>query len=387
MNRPRPAEKGSATTGLSDLEPPRTRLAGAGRYVAVVAGLVLLLALSNLAASVALDPYRVLFPDRANLRNFEPNARAEKIAYLSAHDCTRFEGFVLGPSRANFYPTHSVEQAFGGRWYNMTVAGETVVGMYRRGLWLLGHCRPRQLLVTVDPLQFGWAPDYGSDLLRGEPPETGGPSRPRFLLRYLLLPPRAIWLAARELLFPRPVLYRLDLSDGTHSQAGADPAAPGDATPRHDHLHRVCYATEPIRPDHMEASLTALAGLLAEARAQGVAVTVLAHPVNQNQLATLDFDQVADWAEAVARISDRLLFFGGFNELSTDDSRFIDPSHFDEGLGRQVMRLVPGMATTPPEGLVGLYTEATAPVLRARLAANLAERRARCGAATSGNTA
>ena len=128
----------------------------------------------------------------------------------------------------------------------------------------------------------------------------------------------------------------------------------------------------------MAHNLALLADLLAAARAEGVAVTVLAHPVNQNQLATLDFDQVAAWAEAVARISDRLLFFGGFNAFSTNDARFIDASHFDETLGQQVMRLVPGMTTTPPEGLIGLYTAATAPVLRQRLAANLAERAARC---------
>jgi hypothetical protein len=378
MSTLKPKRGDDPPAGLSDLDPPRTRIAGARRYAATVIGLVLLLALSTLAASIALDPYRVLVPDRANLRNFEPNARAGKIAHLSAHDCTRFDGFMLGPSRANFYPTQAVEQAFGGHWYNMTVAGETVAGMYRRGVWLLRHCRPKQLVVTVDPLQFGWGPDYGSDLLRGEPPETGGPSRPRFLLRYLFLPPQAIWLAARELMFPRDLLYRLNLSDGTHYQRGADLAAAGDAPPRHGHLAQVCHAPEPIRADYMAHNLALLADLLAAARAEGVAVTVLAHPVNQNQLATLDFDQIAAWAEAVARISDRLLFFGGFNAFSTNDARFIDTSHFDETLGQQVMRLVPGMTTTPPEGLIGLYTAATAPVLRQRLAANLAERAARC---------
>ena len=361
MSMLKPVQERSPTAGLSDLEPPGTCCVGAARYVAVLVGLVLLLALSTLAASVTLDPYRVLFPDRPNLRNFEPNARTGKIAFLSAHDCARFGGFMLGPSRANFYTTPAVEQAFGGHWYNMTVAGETVAGMYRRGPWLLEHCRPKQLVVTVDPVQFGWGPDYGSDLLRGEPPETGGPSRPRFLLRYLLLPPQAIWLGAREMLFPGPVLYRLNLADGTHYARGADLEEASTGPARHGHLTEVCHAPEPIRADYMAANLDRLAALLAAARAQGVPVTVLAHPVNQNQLAALDFDQVVAWAEAVARMSDRLLFFGGFNQFSTDDSRFTDASHFDEALGLDVMRMVPGMTTTPREGLMGLYTAATAP--------------------------
>jgi hypothetical protein len=372
----RPGQRPEAWFG--DVQPPRTILPGARRYAAIVVGVVLLLAATTLAASVALDPYRVLFPDRGNLRNFEPNERATKIAQLGANGCAQFDGFMLGASRANFYPTPSVEAAFGGRWYNMTVAGETMAGMYRRARWLLTHCSPKHLVVTVDPLQFGWGPDYGSDLLRGEPPETGGPSRMRFLLRYLFLPPQAIWLAARELLFPRPVLYEINRADGTHFQGGATLAEAGALPPRQGHLREICYAPEPIRPDTMAANLKLLADLVAEARARGVKVTALAHPVNQNQLATLDFDQVAAWAEAVARISDRLLFFGGFNPLSTDDSRFFDASHFDETLGKAVMALAAGMTTAPPDALIGLYDTMTAPVLRTRLAANLAERAARC---------
>jgi hypothetical protein len=363
---------------MPDLQPPRSMLPGARRYAAVVVGIVLLLALATLAASVALDPYRVLWPNRGNLRNFEPNERATKLAQLSTSGCAQFDGFVLGASRANFYPTASVEAAFGGRWYNMTVAGETMAGMRRRGLWLMDHCRPTHLVITVDPLQFGWGPDYGTDLLRGEPPETGGPSRMRFLLRYLFLPPHAIWLAAREVLFPRPILYEINLADGTHFQRDADLATAAAHSPRRGHLAVVCHAPEPIRRDNMAANLALLEDLAAQAKARGVRLTALAHPVNQNQLAAMEFPQVAAWAEAVARITDRLLFFGGFNALSMDDSRFFDASHFDELLGQQVMQLAAGMTTTPPDGLIGLYDAATAPLLRERLMANLAGRAAAC---------
>jgi hypothetical protein len=358
--------------------PPRTRLSGARGYCLAVLGAALALLLATVAASVALDPYRVLDPLRANLRNFEPNQRAVKLAWLQANACGGAEVFVLGASRANAYPTQAVEALLGGPAYSFAVAGETVDGMRRRALWLLQHCRPRHLLVTLDPLQFDWPADYGADLLRGEPPETGGPSRARFLLRYLLLPPAAIWIAGREALWPRPELFIVNRADGTHRGPSDPPDGAGPRPLRRGHLPIVCHAPERARPDLVAANLDRLRQLVDAARQQGVAVTALVHPVNQNQLALKDASDVVEWAEAVARITDRLLFFGGYNDFSTDDGAYFDLSHFDIQAGRLVIETAARSTVVPPEGLVGLYDAASAPLLRARLAENMAARIAAC---------
>lgn len=348
-----------------------------GSYTTLFLGLVAGWLAFHVAVSLVLDPYNVFgLPapyDRDGMHM--QNDRYAKIEYLRrAPDAPR--NYVFGSSRANYYNVEDAAAALGGRWYNFTVSSETPMGVLLKLRWLRRHKGLERAIITLDfdiftfrdPL---WGSSYKDQI---EHPELTGRSKADFLANYLFLDWDSLAAMAGELRRPEKV-YASHLETGHYELPLYD--AQARAGTYQFRSPKKCY--EPMGENYQmvfPAQMDAFRQVVEYVRAEGIDAIFLVNPYSQHMAATMPPDRFADWAADIARITDGVWFFAGFNPITESDDDYYERSHFRRATGRKVLDVLAG--APPPAAPIGFYRAADAEMLRGKVLENYDARHRRC---------
>ena len=103
-----------------------------GKWLLLFFGTVLLLALLIAAFNWLTDPFGAFGDPLLKWWSYDMtmNPRVAKVSYLEKH-AGEFDGFILGASSSSSIPTAALEQALGGRFYNLFMYGGNMKAVCR----------------------------------------------------------------------------------------------------------------------------------------------------------------------------------------------------------------------------------------------------------------
>ncbi|MBX9633417.1 MAG: hypothetical protein K2X44_00420 [Magnetospirillum sp.] len=346
-------------------------------YSRVFLGLVVGWLVLHVAVSLALDPYNVfglpaLF-DRDGMHM--QNDRYAKIEYLSRKGDAP-KNYIFGSSRANYYNVEDAAARLGGRWYNFTVSSETPMGVLLKLRWLRQHVGLQRAVIALDfdiftfrdPL---WGTSYKDQI---EHPDLTGQSKVDFLANYLFLDWDSLRAMAQELQRPEK-LYSSSLETGHYALPHYDAQVREGRYQFRSPLK--CY--EPMAENYQmtfPAQIEAFRQVVQYVRDEKIDAIFLINPYSQHMAATLPADRFADWSAEMARMTDGVWFFAGFNPLTESDADYYERSHFMRATGRKVLDILAGAPAPSP--LIGFYRGADGDELRRRVLENFDKRRLAC---------
>jgi hypothetical protein len=155
-------------------------------YVCIFLTVAAAMVLCTVAASVIVDPYRIVHPLLGEF-SFEPNSRVPKVAFL-LRNCSQFDSYFVGDSRSATLSAKELGEIPGRRFYNLSTPADDVVSIVRRLKYLIASGCPVAALVveeSVDVLLDERAmAAYG--LLLSENPAVSGENRVAFYSKYFL---------------------------------------------------------------------------------------------------------------------------------------------------------------------------------------------------------
>ncbi len=351
-------------------------------YLRTLAVIVAALVALKVGLSVVIDPYQAFGTFGIIERNFEPNTRISKVRFLSER-CRDFDSYVLGTSRVNYYNVEDASEIFGGRFYNFNVSAETMGGVRAKLRWLAANCPVERVVVGLDFDWFHSAEFHQGDLLRREHPAAiGGGFKPfRYAATfapYLNVPTRTLRRSVRAR-FEGPLRFRLDLETGhvLLFEDGRIINQSEDSTVAVTPIAAACYAPARLDAEHYRSSKSILADIVRFLRKSSIEAVFVINPINQNVAARFDPQQYAAFVRDAATITGGVWYFGGFNELTESDERYVDASHFGRPTGAEVLRIIAGQSEPLPP--LGFFDAGAADRLHGLALADYRARELRCG--------
>jgi hypothetical protein len=155
-------------------------------YLCVLLIVAAAMILGTVAASVIVDPYRIVHPLIGEF-SFEPNSRVSKTRFLS-HGCSQYDSYFVGDSRSATLSQGDLGDVEGGRFYNFSTPADDIASIVRRLNFLIAAgCRISTVVVeeSIDVLlDRGALSEYS--LLLSENPAVSGENRIAFYSRYFL---------------------------------------------------------------------------------------------------------------------------------------------------------------------------------------------------------
>lgn len=286
----------------------------------------LLIAAAAAAAIIApryiADPYGVFRAVDAPTHK-QVNLRIVKQDRLQA-GCAGADSYVLGNSRATAYETAALEDIYGGRFFNMNVPAETWRGIELRALWLIDHCSPERLIVSLSPAAFRYG-FFDESYSRVEPAMITG--RPDWLIRadFLRVPMSAAFTNADSqgqfLYEPATGHWRYPALEARRASGEGFPGASRCASP----------GERSYRPKRYAGQKRALARILKAAGSQDVELVFIVEPLSATILTRLGAEIYTGWLTDVAPQVPELVFLGGFHDFTLDGVNYWDQTHFRPG--------------------------------------------------------
>ena len=305
------------------------------RYIWVILVLVFGVFLANTTAVLIVDPQKVFGLVDVNRRNFEPNTRFLKTAYLRDHP--EFDSFVLGSSRANAYSVDTAQQLVGGRFYNFTVGGDTPLGMLRKAEWLAENRQLTHLVVTFSFDDFIYSDAEQERALEIEHPWVSQSGWLKFWKPYLFGPyahPLPVAQALYGNFIKKDDWYTFDIRTGHYDfpffrrQMQQDPKA---------YVENRFYAPPMFERFSKSDSLKHLQSLVHVARSKGIDLVVIINPDNHRTFLSFRPDAYRSWLTDIVRITGGVWDFSGLNAVTRSDAGYFEQRHFSELIGDEVL--------------------------------------------------
>lgn len=335
------------------------------RYIWVILLIFFGALLANTFAVLIVDPQKVFGLFDVNRRNFEPNTRFLKAAYLLDHP--EFDSFVLGSSRANAYSVVAAQEFAGGRFYNFTVGGDTPLGMLRKVEWLASHRRINRLVVSFSYDDFIYTDAEQNQYLTIEHPLISHSSWWSFWKPYLF-GPYAHPLTMAQTLYGNFVKkddwYTFDVRTGQYDfplfrrQMADDPTA---------YVENRFHTPAILEKFPKEDSLKHLDTLVQLARTKGIDLVVLINPDNHRTFLSFRPDAYRSWLSNVVRIAGGVWDFSGLNSVTRSDEGYFEQRHFSEAIGNEALARI----YAPNSALAQRHPDFGKPVTPENLAARL----------------
>jgi hypothetical protein len=275
-------------------------------------------------ASLALDPLRVFGTSNFNRKNFEPNARYLQIERLKQDRLPT--AFVLGSSRVNFYDVADLRRMTHERFYNLSASMEGFEGIDRKVSWLLHNRHVTMVVIGLDYDLYDVRDDR-SDVQHVDHPGINGEWPAEYFARALFIAPELLAYCVIGNLEPEAG-YRFDPRSGQYSvQTGAFDQG--------EHL----VSRERLAPD---AALHELRDALAMLDAAHVRHVEIVPPYSEERLMQFDSAEYRRWLARVVAIAGDVWDFGDDNAVARDRGNYLDISHFNARIGRDVLARVFG---------------------------------------------
>lgn len=321
---------------------------------------VLGLCVLQVIVAVVADPYCVFGIVRYPKRNFEPNTRFLKIEYLQRHP--EYDGFILGSSRAGSLDALAAARTCGPglSYFNLNASLEGAAGMRRKLEWLVASRPVRQIVVLVDfDLQSVGTDPF--DLLRQDHPLVSGSGFVPFYAKYLLFQPRILYLYGQANgQDPRGEPWNAGNSFGDDPLYATRPLfdtgrlrAVTIGAVRHDLSRRGAG------PDHSGArGLEEFQRMIAVLDHANIERILIVPPYRLDQFASFDPGALANWMREIVAAAGAVWDFSGYNAVSANPSNYVDPIHFDQRIGDQMLRRACGHDSESGDGGFGVRVTA-----------------------------
>lgn len=313
------------------------------KYIIVFLAALAICRILVVACWVAIDPYDILGLSHFNKKNFEPNLRIKKVAWLKKQN--RFDSYILGSSRANFYTSADASRLSGRDYYNMSVSAEGIDTMRARLKWLIDNKSPRQVIIGLDYDIMFYPINRPIGMSRIEPPEISGDPA-GFLYEYFksaLWGEEAVWLTLKDNIFIRENNYRFDVSTGyfwlpaEEKEIAEEPAK---------HSLRQMFVRSHWNdggkvPETRFHELSAMCDLLKQNKMESI---LIINPYNHALLAGFPPEDYLRWLERVVNTCGPVWDFSGYNSVTVNNLNYYDYSHFTKQVGAMVLERIYGCA-------------------------------------------
>jgi hypothetical protein len=321
---------------------------------------VLGLSVLQVIVAVAADPYCVFGIVRYPKRNFEPNTRFLKVEYLRRHP--EYDGFILGSSRAGSLDALAAARTCGPgpRYFNLSASLEGAAGMRRKLEWLVASRPVRQVVVLVDfDLQsVGTDP---LDLLRQDHPLVSRAGFVPFYAKYLLFQPRILYLYGQA--------NRQESRGEPWNSGNSYPDDPLYATRPWFDSQRLRAVTlnavrhdlsgaRPVPDPSVVSGLDEFRRMIAVLDQANIPRVLIVPPYRLDQFASFDPDALAGWMREIVAAAGSIWDFSGYNAVTANPANYVDPIHFDQGIGDRMLQRGCGHASDGLQGEFGLRVTA-----------------------------
>jgi len=301
----------------------------------VILILAILLAAGLLAGvNMIVDPFSV-FGDRVYSwysYGMTKNPKAAKFDYTNNRR-GEFDAFIIGPSGASSICPTVLEQYTGLRWYNMFNYGADLDYTQR----LIEH-----VVVTHQPKEIMLVLPIVSARSYARPPRdlnTVQPLVPFWRMQFVFANPEYSWSKLRLLDSRSYVQQGFDVFEsdtGIYDKSRRDAEAIGSME---EYLASNSIFVNPwfrvVRLDDIDECVTAVAEIVEFCRQHGTKLTITTTPMLAQNITIYDSDEVLDFYERIAEISDFWEF--SVSSVSHDIRYFYDTTHFRNCVGDMML--------------------------------------------------
>ena len=317
-----------------------------GKWLLLFFGTVLLLALLIAAFNWLTDPFGAFGDPLLKWWSYDMtmNPRVAKVSYLEKH-AGEFDGFILGASSSSSIPTAALEQALGGRFYNLFMYGGNMKAVEETARYALSGGGVKHVVLSVY-IRSAVSGDYDrSSLTDGVHWRVGG-NAPGFYLRYLFADPRLGLdkLRARASDGYLQTAFKVfDPETGSYDKSLRDAEPVGALS---DYLSREAYAgftdypTGALTLDHLDDCMAHVAAIRDLCAEQGATLTVVCPPMYGQYMSWFSEADQAAFRRALAAETDYWDFT--LSSISWEPRYFYDETHFRNDLGRMMIARVFG---------------------------------------------
>lgn len=317
------------------------------KWFALFCGTVLLLAACLAGFNWLVDPFGVFHHKLLEWPSHEMtmNPRTAKVTYLEEHH-DEYDSYILGCSSTSSYPIELLNDYLDASFYNMLIYGADMKDTELQAAWLLENYEVKNLIVNVYLSNTRVYDEESNPRTYAMPPQTTEENAALFSLRYFFMDPRTSLEKLRHMGQDTELPQGFDCFNevtGAYDKTVRDAEAIGDLA---SYLARY-----PVFADYPESSRetieTAISGTLesvgrikAMCEERGVNFLVFCAPVYAEQVAYFDLDQVADFYDRLAQVTDYWDF--SYTSASFEPRFYYDESHFHNCVGKMALARVFG---------------------------------------------
>lgn len=333
------------------------------KWFVLFCGTVVLLAACVVGFNWLVDPFGVFYHKVLEWPSHEMtmNPRTAKVTYLEEHHA-EYDSYLLGCSSTSSYPIEQLNDYLDANFYNMLVYGADMKDTELQAAWLLDNYEVKNIVLNVYLSNTRVYDEESDPRTYAMPPQTTGENAAYFSLRYFFMDPRTSLEKLRHLQEDTYLTQGFDCfnaATGAYDKMVRDAEAIGDLE---TYLER--YPVFANYPDgHRETIEEAVSGTLesvarikAMCEEKGVNFLVLCSPVYAEQLHYFDLDEVADFYERLAQVTDYWDF--SYTSASFEPRFYYDESHFHNCVGRMALARVFGDDTIYIPADFGFYVTA-----------------------------
>jgi len=295
----------------------------------------LLLFLNGIWA-ISIDAYKVFGFTNFNQRNFEPNTRFLKIEHLKLN---KFDGFIIGSSRANFYPVEVAQRLTGYKFYNLNADSETTYGAYIKIHWLLKNNKPKMIVWALDFDRFYLDPNQTNlPLLSIEHPDVSRQNKLLFFWKYFWPHPKHYLIALYGNLIKHKTWYKFQVDTGEYKLPLFDRWMKKDIN---SYIKkRFPNAWNRSSPKPNQKQIEYFEKVIQLFKREKIDFKILINPIHHLRFKSFDTKVYQDWLAAITSIAGSVWDFSGLNSVTTNNSLYYENSHFTAKVGKLALDYV-----------------------------------------------
>lgn len=320
-------------------------------YNKIILGVSLLAVSLVVCLNVALDIHRIFGIDRWNKVFVEENQRFSKTEHLKSS--RKYDAFIFGSSRANFYSARFASELSGRNFYNYSSPAEKIDRILQKLAWLKRNNIPVKEVVIALDFDFMFLADdlLGSALATKEHPEVSGETPADFYVPFLFQFDWKGWKRFVKIKTGHKAHdnIRLDLQTGNwyypkkDEQIAQDP----DRYLKEEFPHKMPYEQGTGRVSVNMERLKALIGFLDR---ENIPRIILINPYYSENFKSFKDEEYGHWVREVVSICGEVWDFSGLNKVTQDPYLYYDMSHFRYPVGDRVLERIQNnpMSVTSP---------------------------------------
>ena len=297
----------------------------------------------HVAATVAIDPYKVFGIFNFNNKNFEPNNRYLKIEYLRGNH--EHDAYILGSSRVAAYDVNTAKELSGWNYYNLTASGANMEEVLAVAKWLVKTKHVRQMIVGLDfDAMFLAGPIDKYDLLRQEHYLVSGELPIMFYLKFLTFQPNTLRRVIRLNNSDKPTIYLFEISTGQVLFPYYDKLIEQN----HDKYIKEMIAVPETKWGCVkQCNLDAFNKTVNLLRSNNIEVLYVINPCHYLMMQGYDIDEYSGWLHNIVDAGVSVWDFTGFNRVTRNSYNFYEVLHSRKIVGDFVLeRIFTGKCNT-----------------------------------------